>query len=479
MRYFFQNRMSKENVNAVFVILFISMLTVFGFFFGFSLPVYALAIVPAVLIAFLYPQSGLLAIIFLTFIFERFFTLAPIVMGRNEYKLYPLDILLVFLILGIVFQFLRGKLEIVFKKADYFVFGFIVSCVAYGIFDMFIFQTDKALSFSSAKNYALYAVLYFITFLLIKTKRDFQNLAKVAISGGVVILGFLIYGISSGEGLWSEYTPLSTEGVRILAFTHAYYLSMLSIFAFVYILVRKNDKQSKIFVALLCFWAVGIIGSMMRHLWIGLVAAFLVTLFLLGKEFRKNIKNIIVPYAAIILGVIIAMVYFSALFPNSNLNKKTQEVTGVVSHRVTSIADSDDESIFWRNVVWQEALKKYRGSLVFGVGFGKYLSVEIGTYRNFVEMRNIHNSFLVLLVQMGILGTALLFVPIAMLAKNILQRIRKKDEFYVERIAVLGILALQMVAFMFQPYLETNLLGIFFWINLGLMRSLFRENIKA
>ncbi|EKE16352.1 MAG: hypothetical protein ACD_11C00020G0057 [uncultured bacterium] len=473
MRDLFRNR---EIIGAIFVTLFVSIFALANILAGFSLPVYILAIVPAVLIAFLYPQSGFFAIVFLTFIFERFFTLAPIVMGRNEYKLYPLDILLTAVVFGIVFQFLRGKLEIVFKKADYFIWGFIIVCAIYGVFDMFVLQADKALSFSSAKNYALYAILYFVTFLLIKTKKDFENFAKLAVFGGLCILGFLIYGISSGQGLWSEYTPLSTEGVRILAFTHSYYLSMLSVFAFVYILARKNDNESKIFIALLCFWAVGIVGSMMRHLWIALGAAFLTVLILLANEFRKNIKNIIIPYVAILFIASIPILYFSFLFPNSDLNKRIQEVTGVVSHRVTSIADSDDESIFWRNVVWQEALKKYKDSLVFGTGLGKYLSVEIGTYRNFVEMRNVHNSFLVLLVQMGVLGVAFLFIPIGVLAKNIFRKIRDKDEFYVERITVLGILALQLVAFMFQPYLETNLLGIFFWINLGLMRSLSYKN---
>ena len=91
-------------------------------------------------------------------------------------------------------------------------------------------------------------------------------------------------------------------------------------------------------------------------------------------------------------------------------------------------------------------------------------------------MRNMHNSFLVLLVQMGLVSAVVLAGAVWILLKKVLEKIRTVDGMQIARIATAGILCLQAAAFMFQPYLETNLLGIFFWINLGLMRSLGREN---
>ncbi|HBP01523.1 MAG: O-antigen polymerase [Candidatus Moranbacteria bacterium GW2011_GWE2_47_10] len=467
---------NRETISAIFAIAFVSLFLLFGFVAGFSLAVYALTVVPAALIAFFHPRSGLFAIIFLTFIFERFFTLSPIILGESEYKIYPLDVMLLAIIFGTFLQFLKGQLGIRFKKADFLILGFAALSSLYGLASIFILNHEAALSFSSAKNYAFYALLYFATYLLVRTKEDFLGLVKFAVAGAIGIIGFLFYGALSGQGLWSEYTPLSTEGVRILAFTHGYYLSIVSIFAFAYILVKKKDAFASAFVFLLPVWGIGIVGSMMRHLWISIAAAFFAVLVLAGKETRGSAKRLLGGYFFVAFFVVAAVFYAASLLPNSKINDAIGEVTGVVGHRVTSIADSSDESIFWRNVVWSEAFKEYRKNPLFGTGFGKYLSVEIGSYREFVEMRNMHNSFLVLLVQMGLVSAVVLAGAVWILLKKVLEKIRTVDGMQIARIATVGILCLQAAAFMFQPYLETNLLGIFFWINLGLMRSLGREN---
>ncbi|EKD46948.1 MAG: hypothetical protein ACD_67C00004G0001, partial [uncultured bacterium] len=155
--------------------------------------------------------------------------------------------------------------------------------------------------------------------------------------------------------------------------------------------------------------------------------------------------------------------------------------TGMIGGRIVSVTNtSGDESIVWRSAVWKQAVKQYVKGPIQGIGFGKKVSVEIGKYRDFVEVRNIHNSFLVLLVQMGIFGITFVMLAVFVLGKNALTNKFKDETFQMIAFGCLGVLALQLVAFLFQPYLEANLLGIFFWINLGMLRILYgKDNIDS
>lgn len=462
----------KEIIGAILTIALVLIFILLNYFAGFNLPVYLAAMIPAAYIAFSYPKAGLFAMVFLTFIFERFFTLVPVVVSRTEYKIYPIDLLIIAALLGTLAYALKGKIRIKLGRADVLILIFIILAIVYGISSAALFGGDAALSASSAKNYSFYAILFFLASFLIREKEDFRNLAGFAFAGGVGIIIFIIFGVANGEGLWSQYTPLSTDGVRTLAFTHAFYLCMASIAAFAYVLLEKKDSWlNKVFAVSIPLWAVGIVGSMMRHLWISLAVAVIFVLLASASKMTENSLKLVVRY--IVTGIVLAVsvFYISSVIPNSSLSAKLSHVTGTVSQRFTSISNSADESIFWRGVAWKEAVKRYSESPLLGIGFGKKISVEIGSYRDFVEVRNIHNSFLVLLVQMGLAGIMLLSLAVFLLAKGMRDLFAAKEAGMVE-IAVTGILFLHVVAFFFQPYLETNLLGIFFWINLGLIRSI-------
>jgi O-antigen ligase len=167
------------------------------------------------------------------------------------------------------------------------------------------------------------------------------------------------------------------------------------------------------------------------------------------------------------------------MFPRSAFYETLSGATGMLGNRVISIANTQsDESILWRSAVWKSAAKKYMESPVFGIGFGQKVSVEIGKYHDFVEVRNIHNSFLVLFIQMGVLGILLIPVALVLLGLNVLKSKFEDENLQIAAYAAFGILVFQVTAFMFQPYLEANLLGIFFWINLGILRTLYKKEIE-
>jgi hypothetical protein len=75
---------------------------------------------------------------------------------------------------------------------------------------------------------------------------------------------------------------------------------------------------------------------------------------------------------------------------------------------------------------------------------------------------------------MGIFGIGFVGILVATLGWKVLKNRFGDDFMQAVAYATSGILVLQIVAFMFQPYLEANLLGIFFWINLGVLRRIYK-----
>jgi O-antigen ligase len=168
----------------------------------------------------------------------------------------------------------------------------------------------------------------------------------------------------------------------------------------------------------------------------------------------------------------IALLYFLTLFPHSAPSEQMGALISTMTTRVTSIGNASDESIAWRGVVWSSAFHAFSQNIFSGTGFGVSVPVEIADYREFVEIRNIHNSWLALLIQTGLLGFGLFVLFLSRLAYRA-WRLRSKDALLeTAKYVTMGILLFHSIIFLSQPYLETNLLSIFFWINLGVMRTL-------
>ncbi|MFZ2226055.1 MAG: O-antigen ligase family protein [Candidatus Moraniibacteriota bacterium] len=467
-----KNQIQPETISAIFSIVFLSLFILANFFVGFVLPLYLLAVAIAFALAVMHPRSGLLTLIFLTLIFERFFTLSPLVLGKVEYKLFLPDIIMLGILLGLLFARL-GKHKNTTKKfqlADGLLLGFMILNIIYYFLSVYLFGSDAYLSFSSLKNYVFYGLLYFITYLTINSREQLDRLLKFYFSGAVLILGFVLFGILNGEGLWTQFTPLSTEGVRILAFPHGLYLSLVFIPVLLFAIFRKKNW---LIIFSLAF-AVGIVGTMMRHLWVALALAIALIYIFLKREQKINARNIFLKTIFPLIGASILFFYLALLLPQSKLNDSFSGVSKALSQRSISIANAgDDESFIWRTIVWRSAWEKYRNNLILGIGTGQTVSVENGKYHDFIEIRNMHNSFLTILVQFGILGIGLFLAFVLVHVKMLFREADFRQNFH--KLAFFSILTICLVAFMFQPYLETNLLAMFFWINLGLIRYICEE----
>ncbi len=472
LRFNQKNPIQPETISAIFSIIFLSLFILANFFVGFILPLYLLAVGVAFVLAVAYPASGLFVLVFLTLIFERFFTLSPLVLGKIEYKIFLPDIIILGMFLGLFFKYFKknGKLSGKIQAIDSIFVAFIGLNILYYFLSVYIFSSDAYLSFSSLKNYVFYSLLYFLTYFAIDNRERLKCFFKFYFTGAILILGFVVFGIFNGEGLWTEFTPLSTEGVRILAFPHGLYLSLI----FIPVLLFAIFYKKKWPIVLSLVFAVGILGTMMRHLWVALALALGLVYYFLEKEQKIAGKKLIgkIFFSFAIFGLL--FFYTALMSPQSKLNDLFSGVGQALSQRGISIANANqDDSFIWRAIVWKSVWEKYQKNLIFGIGTGQVVSMENGTYHAFVEIRNAHNSFLAILVQFGILGFGLFATFIWMHFRMLIRADDFRHNFY--KLALFSVLVVYLVAFAFQPYLETNLLSMFFWIGLGLIRSMQKE----
>lgn len=458
--------MNRETVSAIFVIVAVSLFVFSNFAVGFALPLYLILMAVSFAIVAAHPRSGLYAIVFLTFIFERFFTLAPIVLSRSELKLYPVDILFLAVITGTIFEIIKNKEKIIFRKTDYLLVLFIVLISAYFLVSLLDPNVDKDLAFSAWKNYGFYALFYFAIAFLLNKKEYLFRFLRFALAGAVGIIFFILYGIVAGQGLWSEFTPLSTEGVRLLAFPHAFYLTMAVLTLGTFLIFSPEKRYQKYFW-LIPVWVFGIVGSMMRHLWISLFLSGIILFLALPREKKIFVRK----YAGrIIFGIVAVAVfvfYVSMLTSNSSFERGVASSVEILQNRANSFSNfTEDESFFWRGMLWLEAGERIKENPTVGIGLGKKLSLELGDYQDLVEVRNVHNSLLAIALQGGLVLLLPLLGFVFLVLKNL---VGKKEKEWID-IALIALAANYLIAFLFQPYLETNLLGIFFWMIFGALR---------
>ncbi|NTW15081.1 MAG: O-antigen ligase family protein [Candidatus Moranbacteria bacterium] len=468
---------STEGVAFAFLAVLLSIDALVNASFGFSLPVFLATIVPSVMLSFFFPRAGLAASVSVTVLFERFFTLVPVVLGEATYKLYPLDVVLLASFSGMIATgLLHEGRRLRPRMSDLFLVAFFVLVTAIFLSDVTTRSEGIATAFSTWKNYVFYGSAYFAVAAATRSIPDLRAASRVFVGSVAVALTFLVIGIVRGGGLWTEFTPLSTSGTRFLAFPHAFYYSL----AFLVVMLGYSGSDTKASdrdprgtdLALLLFLGLGIVASLMRHLWIGLGITLLsVAIFRPAADGRRIVSRLFrLAVPAVFVLSLVALLF--SIAPSFVGDVDLSDAVTVIRERVVSIGNTTDESLVWRDEVWHSAIARFAERPVFGLGFGASVPVEFGDYRQYVEVRNMHNSWLALLIQTGIVGGVIFASFLGFLFFDLFRSASRSSVLLSAGRILTALAFFQGLVFFSQPYLETNLLGIFFWITLGLIRSL-------
>lgn len=464
---------NKSGFYNIVAYIYLASFVMVAIFFGLSPMTFILFSIMAAVFIIPSAKLGLGVIITLTMIFERFFTLQPLIIDQQIYKIYPLDIIIGLIIISLLlgWRFKKEKIKFFFGKPEILLTGFIILNVIYLTVANFNANADFSVAFSTFKNYAFYPLLYFITIYSVQNSRKLKNMINFILFTGLILIAFMAIGFIRGEGLWTEFTPLSTGGVRFLAGTHAFYL-VLAIIIALSLLVKDRFYNKGLANLVLWIWLVGILASLMRHLWLALAfGAFVLFLLINKKDKIKFIsygaKNLIVA-----ISIIAIILLTTSLSPNINsLDNFTKPIENF-TNRIVSVSDiSQDSSAAWRVNLWQSANKAWMSNPILGIGFGKKIPLEVDKWKTFEEVRNLHNSLIAITVQMGIVGIVVFLAFIFMVIKKSWKNIFTNYDLSPYYIGITACILVILFCSLFQPYLETNLTGIFLWIMLGLLRT--------
>lgn len=477
LRMTFSSDTRREGVILFFLLLLLGTNALVNAGFGFVLPLFLATVPLSAGLAFFFPRAGFMSALLLMIFFERFFTLQTLFIGEVAYKLYPLDIILGAVFLSALLLWLReGRAFLSLRFSDRLLLGFFLLVTAIFLATVLgLNDTSISVAFSTWKNYVFYGLAVFFVAGMIRNQEDLVRCTKLFFGAVIFAIIFLVIGVIRSEGLWTEYTPLSTFGTRFLAFPHAFYFSLallILLFSLPQWLHTSNKTLRNWLLILSAVLGLGILGSLMRHLWLGIGGTILLLLIISPKAFGTVFLRFLGYFIFPILFVLSGVWFAFLLMPMDDITHSVRQTLSVMGERVGSIGNEYDESFVWRSKVWESSLASFSEHPWLGIGFGAQVPVEIGEYQQYVEVRNMHNSWLALLVQTGVVGVVLflgfVFALIARLVRSTFSNIFLRQA----SLTVCGLLFFQGLVFFSQPYLETNLLGLFFWVTLGVGRAL-------
>ncbi|MBI4276790.1 O-antigen ligase family protein [Candidatus Uhrbacteria bacterium] len=463
--------MKSDAVFTTFIVILWGVVAASAMTVGFSFPAFVLATLLSILFIATRLAAGLSALILLTMLFERWFTLTPIVWRDVEYKFYPLDVLLVIIIGVLAFVLLAERDRPRLVAGDRLLLLFFFLVFIFGVVGYMRGVGETLLIGSALKNYIFYGLLFFVASTIARNPRIWRGTIHAMMIGGILLLPFVVIGIVRGEGLWTMLTPLSTEGRRLLGFPHATALTIPFILLLMHMLFAGQVSLKS--VGVLALSGIGILGSLMRHLWLALGVILVIAWTVLPSFARATLAR--VGRRFVLLGAVFffLLAAFMIIFPWSSVARRVPDVTRPFVLRIQSlIHGTDDLSTSWRVDVWRASLASVAAHPFTGIGFGQPITFQSRDFIATIPVREIHNSPLVILVQMGIIGFVVFVAAMVLLLKEWWWRLRRasaEDTPAVLGVGLAGILFL--IGSLFQPYFEMNTHSVLFWILLGLMRA--------
>jgi len=466
------NKISETVIYTALSTTIVAIFVVASFFISFNLPLYVACIVLASIFILKKPEVGLYATILLTAIFGFSFGLLPFEWDDSIYKIYILDILVIVTCLSFLFYKLNNpKVKIkIGEKLGILILVFIAYCffsMIYGIMSGGSFE----LAFSTFKNYALYSVFFFLVINIIKTKEKLREVIYVLIIAGILIIPFIFLGLFQGSGLWIEFTPLSTEGTRLLAPNHAFDLCVAIIFTINFVAFRKNIF-GKYTIPIVFIEIIGVIGSLTRHLWIALFVGLALSFIFLPKKNKKNLFKLFSYQILFLLLIVIIYALVSFILTQEvkifGLDYAKDAVIRLQSLFLYS--ESQDSSIYFRIFSWEKALSLFKESPIVGIGFGHKLSFDVFGWPLIIPMRELHNNFVGIIVQMGILGFLTFVVfNVYFLVKGFSLLKDKSKKYYPYILGAISCYFVFLVAANFGTYFDSNIFVTFYWIFIGVV----------
>lgn len=189
-----------------------------------------------------------------------------------------------------------------------------------------------------------------------------------------------------------------------------------------YYMYKSQNKMFLIFISILIFSSSLVVFLLLsRGAFIALM--FVVAVYVVSTIIKDQIKSLIKP--AIILITIFSSYIFVQGFVDQSDN------SNVISERVESIVNIEDDSVSDRINYYSDAIQSISLNPILGIGIGnwKFYSIKYDyeTMSDYVVPVYVHNDFLHVAAEIGIIGVLFFILVFYFFLKNSFKIIKKQD----------------------------------------------------
>lgn len=369
----------------------------------------------------------------------------------------------------------EGKYKLVKSGLNYPVIAFII---ASGI--SLLSSIDIYISVYSLFSITLFAGLYFLVPNIVRERRQIRKImfSLIFVSGLISIYGIGQYfGIDllNLKVMGSGYISGPFENRNVLASFLVFIMPVSVGFLF-----EKISKKLKLMVGLVAIITlIALIYTRTRGAWVGFIGAmafFAGAKLMAGRGMKKILKSLFSKKSLITISL---MVICLGLLIRYDYRKPTS-----FTRKFLSIADLKDPATRHRFVMWHTGIDIIKEHPLLGTGidtfkkiYPKYQSKYLRTekYGMFEGLsRFIHNDYLEITANTGILGLGAFLWLIVTLYWTGLKRLKQIDQSkYSPNLLIIILSSLTAVLihsfFHYSFYLPTT--GMLFWLWLGLLNT--------
>lgn len=375
-----------------------------------------------------------------------------------------------------VIFFLRSlrHINIVLKESKIFIL--ILFWIFWGIFEIVrgSFFNPISVSITESKEYVLLPCYIFITFILLKYDFEVEKFFSLFLKPALWSVLFIFIYSYFFFIVTGEYRQMSlavfispsffknfgwNDENTWVRYLNSYNASFLALITCIFITLKyRFNIKNIINVTTLVLSFIAIALGQVRTVWGIFGFIMLISLFTIfhKKGILKKIKVVFFIILTITLCVLV-LVY---------LNKENIiDLTTTIQPFVQGFGQSG--TFQWREIVWLQALQKWYGNPILGLGYGGYYLGPEGE-----NVLTPHSSYIAVLTKQGIIGLVMMTVLFFILIIHFMKNYLKNKKTYAKIGGIIGTLTIVSMLIFGYSYEFT----ILQWIMVGL--ALFLTNSK-
>lgn len=266
---------------------------------------------------------------------------------------------------------------------------------------------------------------------------------------------------------------------------YADYILIVSTIIILSKLLISRDKSVRSPFKSLCLIALFFLGIILEgrrgELLCALISCF--TIFLLSIDLRKK-KDTLKKFKLFGFISVLAILVISLLIQQGYLTRFVNTFKKILSISSSGIHQDISSGRF---KLWGRAIELFKSSPIYGIGWGRYANYVFGSYREIgidskINDMYVHNDYLNILCETGIIGFILIFIPfLYVFYKTFTQnrRLQKRGKQIPDKLKTINMISLGIQLFWgILSFLDPCFYKFFFWYFYTIALILFDTSMK-